>query len=121
MGEVTQFKKGKSGNRIGRPKGSKNKITLLKLMGEEAFREGNTQRMLNICEKVLEDAENGDFRCMKLVWDSMISKEMGDTSKAQVKPQITIVAAATQEPPKAEIIEAEEAETIENEEQDSGE
>jgi hypothetical protein len=70
MNEVTP----QVSNPLGRPKGSKNKITLLKLMTEEAVRAGEQDKMLEVCKLIIDDALKGDFDCRKLVWQSIMSK-----------------------------------------------
>ena len=54
----------------GRPKGSKNKVTLLKLMAEEAIRGDNADDMLKVAQLVIAQAMEGDSRSQKLVWDA---------------------------------------------------
>lgn len=86
-----QFIVGSSGNPAGRPKGSKNKLTLLKLTAEEAVRESNFDMMLEVANKIVQDALAGDISCRKMVWESMMSKgvQAGDTGGG-AKPQISI-------------------------------
>jgi hypothetical protein len=96
VGEVIErdngrFVKGVSGNPNGRPKGSRNKITLMKLMAEEAVRENNAEKMLDVCKRVIEQAIDGDKDSQKLVWAAVMSKSSLDTEKAMGdKVQITI-------------------------------
>lgn len=109
-----QFVAGTSGNPVGRPKGSKNKITLVKLMAEQAVREGNYDRMVAVCEQVIEDALAGDFQCRKLIWQSMVTKAAADdrsTAKEKVEINLNVGEAPVR---KAEIIE--DAEVVEDEE-----
>ena len=76
---------------VGRPKGSRNKITLLKLMAEESVRSKNVDRMLEVCEKIIEDALNGDRDCRKLVWQSIMSKSGTDQNQTSgAVPEIVI-------------------------------
>lgn len=77
---------------VGRPKGSKNKITLLKLMAEETFRSKNIDRMLQVCDEIVTDALAGDKDCRKLVWSSIMSKGSNDTADSSgAIPTIRIV------------------------------
>lgn len=96
VGEVIErengrFVPGVSGNPNGRPKGSRNKITLMKLMAEEAVRENNADKMLEVCKIIIENAIEGDKDSQKLVWSAVMSKSNLDVEKAQGdKVQITI-------------------------------
>lgn len=77
--------------RTGRPKGSRNKITLIKLMAEEAVRDRNLDKMLKVCEDIIEDALAGDFNSRKLVWQSVMSKSGVDPStSSDAAPTIVI-------------------------------
>ena len=89
--EQGKFAPGVSGNPNGRPKGSRNRITLLKLMAEEAVREGNADKMLSVCKTVITQALEGDKDSQKLVWAAVMSKSNLDGEKvAGDKVQITI-------------------------------
>ena len=86
-----RFPAGVSGNPLGRPKGSKNKVTLLKIMAEEAFRDENYDHMLHVCKIIVAQALAGDFDSQKLVWQSVMSKgSVDDRSSAQEKVEINI-------------------------------
>ena len=84
------FKPGKSGNPMGRPKGSKNKLTLLR----EAVREGAEEMVLAEFEKVvqatLELAKEGDPTALRIVWDQIMPKKAVDDAKKDDKLNITI-------------------------------
>jgi hypothetical protein len=78
-------------NKGGRPKGSKNKITLLKLMAEETFRTGEIDRMMQVCREIVTDALAGDRDCRKLVWQAVVSKSGNDnTTQVGAMPEIII-------------------------------
>lgn len=80
-----------SGNPKGRPKGSKNRVTLLKLMAEEAVREDNSDDMLKVARLVIDQAMEGDSRSQKLVWDAIVSKgTTDDRAVAKEKVEINI-------------------------------
>lgn len=78
-----------SGNQKGRPKGSRNKITLMKLMAEEAYREDNQEKIQQVINKVVDKALKGDKACIKLVWSSVISNSPSD-NKAQAQEKVVI-------------------------------
>jgi len=85
------FKKGVSGNPAGRPKGSRNKLTLMKLVAEEAIRDENFDKMRAVADKVINDALEGNQEMMKLVWNSLVSKGPVDSnSTAKEKHEINI-------------------------------
>jgi len=69
------FVKGQSGNPLGRPKGSKNQITLAKLALEEQLRDALGPQMAEVAAKVVMQALEGDKSSQKLVWDSIMSKQ----------------------------------------------
>ena len=75
---ATQFKSGKSGNPKGRPKGAKNKETLL----QEVLVTNSTNLMVKSLEKivkaVIEKANEGDLAAAKMILDRIIP-----TKKAQ--------------------------------------
>jgi hypothetical protein len=109
-----RFPKGTSGNPAGRPAGSKNKITLLKRMVEEAAREDNKEKMYAVIARIIDQALDGDAQSQKLVWSSIMSSAGSDDDKAVgARPQIVINAAGAPQAPKAEVVE--EGEIIEGE------
>ena len=102
-----RFLKGISGNPNGRPKGSKNKVTMLKLMVEEAVREDNADKMLQVANLIVNQALEGDKDSQKLVWASIMSKSAADNSvagKESVQINISTTDSANK---KAEIIDVE--------------
>lgn len=74
----------------GRPKGSKNKVTLFKLMAEEAVRTDNAEAMLDVCRKVIEQAMNGDRPSQALVWNAVMSRSGGPGDLANAKDRVEI-------------------------------
>lgn len=82
------------GNTIGkggRPKGSKNRITLLKQTMEEGFRENSGQKVAIILDQILDAAIEGDAQARKMVWDAHISKAAHQEDKtAGTKQAITV-------------------------------
>lgn len=94
-----QFPTGVSGNPLGRPKGSRNKVTMIKLMAEQAVRDGNMEDMIAVAELVITQALEGDQKSQKLVWDGIMSKSStDDKTKAADKVEINIGRMEKQEP-----------------------
>jgi len=86
-----QYVEGTSGNPKGRPKGSKNRITLLKMQTEEAWRDRNTGRLDTVLDMILQDALDGDKAARKMIFDAVISKaNVQEDKSAGQKQQITV-------------------------------
>ena len=85
------FVKGVSGNPDGRPKGSKNAITIHKLMVEEAFRDAEGADIAKVLAMIVKQALSGDKNSQKLVWDAAVSKQtLSEDKQAGTKQQITV-------------------------------
>lgn len=86
------FLKGVSGNPAGRPKGSKNKITLMKLALEGELRTQLKKDAVDILDMAIKLAKSGDTAMLKLLIDKMIptSKAMEDDSPVKEKINIAI-------------------------------
>ena len=105
--EKAMWKPGQSGNPEGRPKGSKNKLTLIK----QALQEGIYEKLEKDFQKVyavtLEKALDGDVACIKLLWESIMPKvRVNDNAENTPTGGITIVVQGT-ESPKGKLIEGE--------------
>jgi hypothetical protein len=86
-----QWVEGTSGNPKGRPKGSKNRITLLKMQTEEAFRDRNQARLDTVLDLILQDALDGDKAARKMIFDAVISKaNVQEDKSAGQKQTITV-------------------------------
>lgn len=60
-----RFQKGKSGNPLGRPQGSRNKASL---MAEQLFAED----IQDICKSVIAKAKSGDIQAAKIILDRLL-------------------------------------------------
>lgn len=107
-----QFPANTSGNKLGRPKGSKNKVTLLKLMAEESARERNQGKAQEVIDLIYMQALEGDKASQKLVWDANMSKgSVDDRTQAKEVVKIEIGSMEPQKPlEKALIIDHEDIE-----------
>ena len=90
--QTTKFKTGISGNPGGRPKGSKNQITLLKESMELLLREeASPDDLKAVMRTALEKAKAGSDAMIKLILELHVSKgTTQDNSKAAEKVQINI-------------------------------
>jgi hypothetical protein len=83
---------GQSGNPVGRPKGSRNRISAQKLAIEEALRDQLNMEMPEILLKAIELAKDGDRAMIKLLVEMTMSKpqatEDQDAGKERVKVTI---------------------------------
>jgi len=84
------FKPGQSGNIAGRPKGSKNKITLLQLTLEQGLREEASEHMSDVLTKAIEMAKKGHPGMIKLLLELHMSKPQRDDNEKGADDKITI-------------------------------
>jgi len=114
-----QLQINKQNNKGGRPKGSKNKLTLLR----EAVLEKAEEMVLSDWEEVVRNtidlAKQGDTTCLKILWDRVIpSKRAIDPTEKDKNPDITInisgleVTRVLDEPVEAEYTEYTEIEDV---------
>lgn len=92
-----RFKKGVSGNPVGRPKGSRNKITLLKQSLELQLREQAAPDMGGVLAKAVELALEGDKAMIKLLLEQHMSKGVTEDAKVSEKVAIQINAGVAPE------------------------
>ena len=85
---TTKFQKGKSGNPAGRPKGSKNRATLLALASMEG-------ELDSIVKNVVTAAKNGDMVAARLVIDKLIPAAK-ERPLSIMLPQLTDIAECRQ-------------------------
>lgn len=103
------FPKGVSGNPAGRPKGSKNQITLLRQSLELQLREQAAPDMGAVLDKAVELALEGDARMIKLLLEMHMSKSIPESKELKEKVSININAGEAPKVVNQPIIEAEEA------------
>lgn len=86
-----KFQPGESGNPDGRPKGAKNKITLLKESLELMLRERSEPRMVAVLDQAIQLAMEGDRAMIKLLLEMHMSKgTTQDNGRAVEKVEINI-------------------------------
>jgi hypothetical protein len=74
----------------GPKKGSKHKITTLKLMAEEAGRARNADRIQYVIDLIISDAAKGSLAAQKLVWNAVMSNGIPTDHKISEKLEINI-------------------------------
>lgn len=86
----TKFVKGQSGNPNGRPKGSKNKITLMKLALEGELRAQLKPHMADILTQAITKAMQGDPQMIKLLLDKTLPTTKAGEDEAPAKEKVQI-------------------------------
>lgn len=82
--------KGQSGNPAGRPKGSKNAITLAKLQLEGELRAQMGPQMVQVMQKAIDLALQGDTMMIKLLVDSCVSKSRAGSDDDAPREKVVI-------------------------------
>jgi hypothetical protein len=77
-----QFQKGESGNPLGRPKGARNKLTLL----AESLFEGDADALVR---KLIEVAKSGDVGALRLCIDRICPPQRDRTVAIELPPMTT--------------------------------
>lgn len=85
-----KFQKGVSGNPNGRPKGSKNKITLMKLALEGELRTQMKPHMAQILSVAIAKAKDGDPAMIKLLLDKTLPTTKAGEDEAPAKEKVQI-------------------------------
>lgn len=85
------FRPGESGNPVGRPKGSKNKITLLKQSLELQLREQAAPNIGAVLAKAVELALKGDKVMIKLLLELHMSRSQHQDDQSDGKNHVTLV------------------------------
>ena len=87
---TSRFEKGRSGNPAGRPKGSKNAITLLKQSLELQLREQAAPDLGGVLDKCVELALGGDRQMIKLLLELHMTKGIADDTARSERVAIQI-------------------------------
>lgn len=88
--EKNLWKPGQSGNPAGKPRGAKNKHTLLKEAVLYDAQDLVLRKFKTVVEKTIELAEEGDSTCLKILWDRVLPKDIDRQTKHDDKMNITI-------------------------------
>jgi len=77
----TSFKKGQTGNKLGRPKGSKNKENLLKEVIQSNAQDLMLSNIERIVDVVCEKAREGDLTAAKMIMDRVVPSEQANENR----------------------------------------
>ena len=96
-----QFVKGISGNPAGRAKGTKNKITLERLLLEEKLREALTIEGPKLLRRAIRMAFAGNDRVMRVILDKMLTTPRADDDSQTGDRDIQVIVNNYTKPDKA--------------------
>lgn len=95
-----KFQPGKSGNPAGRPKGSKNAVTLLRLAIEGELRQQMKNEMPEVLSKAIGMAKEGNEAMIKMLMEMWVPRSRASDDDAPAKEKVQIVIGRLdQEPP----------------------
>jgi hypothetical protein len=89
--EKGRFPVGVSGNPSGRAKGTKNRITLARLLLEEQLRDTLTEEGPKIMRKAIKMALSGDDKVMRVLLDKMLATPKGDDSDGAQDRDVKVI------------------------------
>jgi hypothetical protein len=89
--KASLWKPGQSGNPAGRPKGIKNRITILQQELELQLREQAQPRIAEVLDKAIEMALDGDRAMIKLLLELHMSKRSHQDDESGGKSQVAVV------------------------------
>lgn len=85
------FKPGQSGNPKGRPRGSKNRSTVIKAAIEGAMLDRLEEDAVAVLEKTIDMAKKGDRTCIKILMDRLLpARRAEDTAKEKGSGAVSI-------------------------------
>ena len=96
-----RFVKGVSGNPAGRAKGTKNKITLERLLLEEKLREALTIEGPKLLRRAVRSALAGNDRVMRVLLDKMLATPRGEDDSQTGDRDIQVIVNNYTKPDKA--------------------
>lgn len=89
--ENGRFPAGMSGNPAGRAKGTKNRITIARLMLEEGLRQSLTAAGPKIMNKAIKMALEGDPKIMRVLLDKMLASPRGDDAGDAKDAEVRVI------------------------------